>query len=145
MFSYIYYEAGSAILVGEAGDKCFPSFFDGTWAVDSHPNHVERGEMIVELSEIVASAGCQNILRVLSHTREIGITRLVKAVNSTYNEVMRNARILEGEGIVRLIRVGRRCYVNLNYENVKTKILIEALKLLDSRRDFGQLDWALSA
>ena len=101
--------------------------------------------MIVELSEIVASAGRQNILRVLSHTREIGITQLVKAVNSTYNEVMRNVRILEGEGIFRLILVGRRCYVSLNYENVKTKILIEALGLLDSRPDFKQSHVALIA
>ena len=46
---------------------------------------------------------------------------------------MRNVRILEGEGIVRLIRVDRRCYVSLNFENGKTKILIEALELLNSR------------
>lgn len=101
--------------------------------------------MIVELSEIVASGCRQKILRALSHTREIGITQLVKAVNSTYNEVMRNVRILEGEGIFRLILVGRRCYVSLNYENVKAKILIEALGLLDSRPDFKQSHVALIA
>jgi predicted transcriptional regulator len=97
------------------------------------------------LSQIIASSIRQNILRVLNNKREIGLTKLVEAVNSTYNEVMRNVRILEDEGIVRLIRVGRRCCVSLNYENVNTKILIEALELLDSRPDFKQLHGALIA
>ncbi len=99
----------------------------------------------MELSELIASAGRQNILRVLSRKRIIGISRLVEDVNSMYNEVMRNVRILEGEGIVRLIRVGRRCYVSLDYESVKTRILIEALELLDSRPDFKQSHGALIA
>jgi predicted transcriptional regulator len=66
----------------------------------------------VELSAILASASRQNILRVLSHSREIGITKLVEAINSTYNEVKRNVCILESEGIVKLRRVERRCYIS---------------------------------
>jgi DNA-binding transcriptional ArsR family regulator len=99
--------------------------------------------MSVELSEILASYSRQNILRALYHKHEIGLTKLVEDVNSTYNEVMRNVRILEGEGIVTLIRCGHRCYISLNYENSKTKILIEALYLLDSKPDFTRQQGAL--
>jgi predicted transcriptional regulator len=81
----------------------------------------------------------------LSHKHEIGLTKLVEAVNSTYNEVMRNVRILEGEGIVTLRRCGHRRYIILNYDNFKTKILVETLHLLDSRSDFTRLHGALVA
>lgn len=89
----------------------------------------------MELGLIMASSCRQNILRVLCHKRKIGLTKLVEETNSTYNEVMRNIRILEGADIVKLVRYGRRRYIILNDENFRTKVLIEALGLLDSRPD----------
>ena len=56
----------------------------------------------------------------------------MKKTNSTYNEVIRNLSILEREGIVKINRSERRCNVSLNYENAKTKALLEALKILDT-------------
>lgn len=95
------------------------------------------------LSKIIASTGRQKILRALSYTHKIGITQPIEATNSTYNELMRNVHILERQDIVKVLRVGRRCYVSLNYDNVQTKILLESLKLLDSRQDFKQLHGTL--
>jgi hypothetical protein len=87
----------------------------------------------MELGLIMASSYRQNILRVLYHKQKIGLTTLVEETNSTYNEVTRNIHILEVEGIVKLVRYNRRCNVVLNDENFRTKVLIEALRLLDSK------------
>lgn len=89
----------------------------------------------MKLSKIMASSIRQKVLRVLSHKRRIGIIQLVKELNSTYNDVARNLRILETEDIVMLSRIDHRVYVSLNSENANTKILIDALKLLDSCPD----------
>ena len=96
----------------------------------------------MELRLIMASSCRQNILRVLSHRNKIGLTKLVEETNSTYNEVIRNIHILEGEEIVKLVRYGRRCNVVLNDENFRTKVLIEALGLLDSRPDIRRIQEA---
>jgi predicted transcriptional regulator len=90
---------------------------------------------IMELGLIMASSCRQNILRVLYHKHKIGLTKLVEETNSTYNELMRNIHILEAEGIVKLVRYGRRCNVVLMDETFRTKVLIEALRLLDSKPD----------
>jgi predicted transcriptional regulator len=89
----------------------------------------------LKLSQIFASAGRQNILRVLSITKEIGITKLVKKTNSTYNEVNRNLHILEREGIIKFNRFERRCNISLNCENAKTERLLHALKIWDTNLD----------
>jgi hypothetical protein len=63
--------------------------------------------------------------------------RLVSTVNSTYNEVNRNLVLLEREGIIineyRVkVKHGKIRVIRLNKDNSKTKILLAALKTLDS-------------
>jgi DNA-binding transcriptional ArsR family regulator len=59
-------------------------------------------EGVMRLSKIFASSCRQNILRILSKHGEIHIMKLVKEVKSTYLEVDRNLRLLEGAGIITL-------------------------------------------
>ncbi len=84
------------------------------------------------LCHLIASSLRQNILRVLYHTGEICITKLVTETKSTHGQVMRCLRIYEGYAIVRVRRVGSRVYVSLNLENEDTKTLLEALWFLES-------------
>jgi len=67
----------------------------------------------------------------LSKIKRTHITELVRIINSTYNQVDRNLRILEQEGIVKNKRYGYVRIVELNVENPKTLTLLKALELLD--------------
>jgi DNA-binding transcriptional ArsR family regulator len=87
------------------------------------------------LGKILASVGRQKILRVLSKTKDIKITSLIRLTNGTYNEVMRNIRILEGEGIVIYKRLNRKCIISLDTNSKKTKTLLKALNILDAGAD----------
>ena len=91
----------------------------------------------MELSNVFASSLRQKILRELSKTREIRVMKLVSKVNSTYNELNRNLTILESEGIITnkyqvKVKHGKIRVIRLNRDNIKTKLLLEALKTLDS-------------
>ena len=64
---------------------------------------------------------------------------LVRKVNSTYNQVNSNLHILQKEGIIFDDHFGRMRVIRLNKENSKTKVLLEASKLLqDSERKLKQ-------
>ena len=64
---------------------------------------------------------------------------LVQKVNSTYNQVNSNLHILQKEGIIFDDHFGRMRVIRLNKENSKTKVLLEASKLLqDSERKLKQ-------
>lgn len=65
--------------------------------------------------------------------------KLVRIVNSTYNEVDRNLRILKSEGVITQRYVGRRRFVRLNFKNQRTSVLLEILKILESSVDLKQL------
>ena len=61
----------------------------------------------------------------------------VVKLKSTYTDVNRNLAILERENIIRSeypqkVRHGKIRIIQLNKDNPKTKILLEALKILDS-------------
>jgi hypothetical protein len=58
---------------------------------------------------------------------------LVTKINSTYIEVNRNVKILEREGIIFERRFGRIRMIILNYEDPKTQLLLQALKILSSQ------------
>jgi hypothetical protein len=105
-------------------------------ALDDHAK-IERG-IVLELSMILASSCRQKILRVLSRRREIRIMKLVQETGCTYNEIMRNVRILEDEGVITYRRVGRKCIISLNWESRKTVLLIKALRILNTPIDSGQ-------
>jgi len=92
----------------------------------------------LDLGDIVASKCRQKILRVLSHVGEIRIMKLVEKTGCDYNEVMRNLRILEHEGFIIYRRVGRKCIVSLNRNSCKTRVLVKALRILDTPIDSRQ-------
>lgn len=59
---------------------------------------------------------------------------LVRKVNSTYSQVDPNLQILQKEGIISDEHCGRMRIIRLNKENLKTIILLRALKLLETPR-----------
>lgn len=85
----------------------------------------------MKLNKILASSCRQKILLALSQMKKANMMKLVRSINGTYNEVDRNLRILEGEGIIISRYVGRNRIITLNYENTKTATLLKALRVLD--------------
>jgi hypothetical protein len=71
-------------------------------------------------------------MRVLSRTGRTNVMALVRKVNSTYNQVNSNLRILQKERIVIDEHFGRMRVIRLNKENSKTILLLEALKMLEN-------------
>jgi hypothetical protein len=59
---------------------------------------------------------------------------LVRKVNSTYNQVNSNLNILEKEGVVFDEHFGRMRVIRLNKENSRTKLLLQALKMLENSK-----------
>ncbi len=58
--------------------------------------------------------------------------RLVRKVNSTYNQVNSNLQILQKERIIFDEHFGRMRVIRLNKENPRTKILLQTLKMLET-------------
>ena len=85
----------------------------------------------MKLQQIIASTCRQKILVALSETKETHVTKLVRDINSTYNQVDRNLRILELEGIIKIVRYGHVRAIELKRENPRTMRLLKALKMLD--------------
>jgi predicted transcriptional regulator len=59
---------------------------------------------------------------------------LVRKVNSTYNQVNSNLHILEKEGVVFDEHLGRMRVIRLNKENSRTRLLLQALKMLENSK-----------
>jgi len=74
-------------------------------------------------------------LKTLSEKKAITMMKLVRIVNSTYNEVDRNLRILEREGIVTQQHVGRKRIISLNLKNERTLVLLKILKIQENSVD----------
>lgn len=96
----------------------------------------------LELKKVLASSLRQNVLHELSTSREIRVMQLVSRVGSTYNELNRNLAILKQEGIIfdeyRVkVRHGKIRVITLNRDNPKTKVLLQALKALESQIPAG--------
>lgn len=88
----------------------------------------------MDLEKMMASSCRRRILRVLSRTGRTNIMALVRKVNSTYNQVNSNLNILQKEGIVFDEHFGRMRVIRLNKENVKTRLLLEVLNMLENSR-----------
>ena len=86
----------------------------------------------MELKKLLASSLRQKILKELSVCKEINVMRLVRRINSTYNEVNKNLTILEREEIIANIRCGRMRLIKLNREKPKATLLVQVLKQLES-------------
>lgn len=93
---------------------------------------VKEGKFGLDLKKLLASSCRQKILKELESSNEINVMALVSRTNSTYNEVNRNLKILEQEGIIINKRYRRLRLIKLNQKNSKTKLLIQVLKALDS-------------
>ena len=81
----------------------------------------------MKLEQIIASTCRQKMLLSLSKVKETHVTKLVRTINSTYNEVRRNLEILENEGIVKITLYGKMKMVELQRDNQKTGKLLKAL------------------
>lgn len=57
---------------------------------------------------------------------------IVRKINSSYNQVKPNLDVLRQEGIITEEHYGNIRMFRLNRESTKTKLVIEALKILDS-------------
>jgi len=83
--------------------------------------------------ETLASSSCRRrILRALSSSGRANIMKLVRKVNSTYNQVNSNLQILQKEGIIFDEHFGRMRVIRLNRENPRTALLLRALKILEA-------------
>ena len=82
--------------------------------------------------KILRSSCRQRILKALSEKKEVNMMKLVRIVNSTYNEVNRNLRILEGAGLITQQRIRRKRIIRLKLENKKTLAVLKALKILEA-------------
>lgn len=80
----------------------------------------------------MASSCRRRILRVLSRTGRTNVMTLVRKVNSTYNQVNSNLHILQKEGVVFDEHFGRMRVIRLNKENSRTRLLLEALKMMQN-------------
>ena len=85
----------------------------------------------MRLEQIIASSCRQKILIALSKNKQTHVTNLVRIINSTYNQVDRNLRILEREDIIKTVRYGHVRIIGLNLENPRTLMLLKALEMLD--------------
>lgn len=86
----------------------------------------------MDLKKLVSSSCRQKIMKELSKSKKINMMGLVRRINSTYNEVNRNLKILEEEGIVTNNYYGCARVITLNRENDKTIVLLQVLKTLES-------------
>jgi DNA-binding transcriptional ArsR family regulator len=86
----------------------------------------------MNLETLMASSCRRRILRVLSSSGRTNVMKLVRKVNSTYNQVNSNLQILQKEGIVLDERCGRMRVIRLNKENPRTARLLKALKILET-------------
>jgi predicted transcriptional regulator len=93
----------------------------------------------LNLNTILASSCRRKILKALSEKRGITIMKLVRTVNSTYNEVDLNLRILEREGIVTQRHSDRKRIIHLNFKNEKTLVLLKLLKIRENSVDLKHL------
>jgi predicted transcriptional regulator len=89
-------------------------------------------------SKILASACRRKIPTALSEKKQISMMKLVRAVNSTYNEVNHNLHVLEQEGTITQQHAGHSRIVSLNFENEKTLVLLKLLKIINSSVDLKQ-------
>lgn len=90
----------------------------------------------MDLKKLLASSLRQKILIELSRFGEMRVMKLVHRLGGTYNEVNRNLKILESEGIIinnycRQVRHGTVRVIRLNKENPRTKLLLQVLKELE--------------
>jgi predicted transcriptional regulator len=91
----------------------------------------------LDLKKLLASSHRQKILKALSECREMRVMQLVHRVGGPYNEVNRNLKILETEGIIindyrKQVKRAKVRVIILNRENPRAQILLKVLKELET-------------
>jgi len=104
----------------------------------------KRWTNTLNLSRILRSRCRRKILKTLSKKQELNVMRLVRTVNSTYNEVDRNLHILEDERLVAQLYLGHNRIVRLNFEKEKTMVVLKIMELLNNSIEFQQLQRKLN-
>lgn len=89
----------------------------------------------MDLETLLASSCRRKILRVLSRSGRANVMELVRKVNSTYNQVNSNLQILQKEGIIFDEHFGRMRVIRLNRGNPNTRLLLQALRILETPED----------
>jgi predicted transcriptional regulator len=89
----------------------------------------------MDLETLIASSCRRRILRVLSKSGMVNVMTLVIKVNSTYNQVNANLRVLREAGIIFDEHFGRARVIKLNKDNPRTMLLLQALKTLNSSQN----------
>jgi len=87
----------------------------------------------MDLETILASSCRRKMLKTLWKLGQTNVMELVLKVNSTYSQVNPNLQILEKEGIIADRHFGRMRIIQLNKENSKTLLLLQALKTLSAQ------------
>jgi DNA-binding transcriptional ArsR family regulator len=85
----------------------------------------------MSLDNLLNSKVKRRIIRVLWKIGSTNIMDLARRTNSTYNQLIPHLVALEKEGVVSEHRYGRMRMITLERENEKTKLLLQALKILD--------------
>ena len=93
----------------------------------------------LDLKKLLASSCRQKILKELSISKEVRVMKLVRGINSTYNEVNRNLEILEAEGIItndyrKQVKHANARVIQLNKENPRTRKLLQVLRMLEDEQ-----------
>lgn len=76
------------------------------------------------ITVILSSKNFESVIQ----KKELPIMKLVQITNSTYNEVNRNLRILEGLEIIMQQHIGNKRIIRLNFENEKTLFLLRGIE-----------------
>jgi predicted transcriptional regulator len=86
----------------------------------------------MDLESILSSSCRRKIIKALAENSQSNIMRLIVVVNSKYPQVNSELQILQKENIIIDEHIGRMRVIKLNKENSKTKLLLQALKTLNS-------------
>jgi predicted transcriptional regulator len=95
--------------------------------------------LCLDLKNLIASTGRQKILRELSKCKEMRVMQLVQKLGSSYNEINRNLKILEAEGIIKndypkKVKHSTVRIITLNCSSDRTQKLLKALRDLDEEK-----------
>jgi DNA-binding transcriptional ArsR family regulator len=94
----------------------------------------KRVDSVMDLEHLLSSACRRKIIKALAENGELNVMKLILKIRGKYPQVNASLQILQKEGIVLDRHYGRIRLIKLNRENSNTKLLLEALKILDSNR-----------
>jgi hypothetical protein len=85
----------------------------------------------MDLEHLLSSACRRKIIKALAENGELNVMKLILKIRGKYPQVNANLQVLQKECIVIDQHYGRIRLIKLNKENSKTKLLLEALEILN--------------